>query len=139
PNLQNIPFRTEAGRAIRRAFVAPPGWLLVGADYSQIELRIMAHLSGDPQLIDAFHSGEDVHATTARRVFGIGAGALDPALLARAKIVNYGVMYGMGPRTLSQQMEIPLAEAEAFIREYFRVYARVRAYLDDTLEEARRR
>jgi DNA polymerase I len=138
PNLQNIPFRTPQGRAIRRAFAAPPGRLLVGADYSQIELRVMAHLSGDPALIEAFRAGEDIHASTARRIFGV-TGELDPALRARAKIVNFGVMYGMGPRSLAQQMGIPLAEAEAFIRDYFGVYAGVRAFLDRTLEEARER
>jgi DNA polymerase-1 len=139
PNLQNIPMRTEQGRAIRRAFVAPPGSLLVGADYSQIELRVMAHLSGDPNLIEAFATGQDVHESTARRIFGIADGPLDPALRARAKIVNFGVMYGMGARSLSQQMEIPLADAQNFITGYFRVYARVREYLDATVEEARRR
>ncbi len=138
PNLQNIPIRTPQGRSIRRAFEASPGATLVGADYSQIELRVMAHLSHDPQLIDAFRGGEDVHASTARRVFGV-TGDLDPALRARAKIVNFGVMYGMGARSLSAQMEIPLAEAQEFIAHYFRVYARVREYLDGTVEEARRR
>ena len=138
PNLQNIPMRSPQGREIRRAFVAPEGRVLVGADYSQIELRVMAHLSGDPNLIEAFRSGEDVHASTARKVFGV-TGELDPALRARAKVVNFGVMYGMGPRSLSQQMGIGLTEAQEFIRGYFRVYARVRAFLDATLEEARRR
>jgi DNA polymerase-1 len=138
PNLQNIPMRTELGRAIRRAFVAPPGSLLVGADYSQIELRVMAHLSGDPQLIAAFESGEDVHANTARRIFGVAEGPLDPQLRARAKVVNFGVMYGMGARSLSQQMGISLAEAQEFIAGYFRVYARVREFLDQTVEQARR-
>lgn len=138
PNLQNIPMRTELGRAIRRAFIAPPGSLLVGADYSQIELRVMAHLSGDPQLIAAFESGEDVHANTARRIFGVAEGPLDPQLRARAKVVNFGVMYGMGARSLSQQMGIGLAEAQEFIAGYFRVYARVREFLDQTVEQARR-
>jgi DNA polymerase-1 len=138
PNLQNIPVRSPQGRAIRRAFVAPPGALLVGADYSQIELRVMAHLSGDPNLIDAFRGGEDVHASTARRVFGV-TGELDPALRARAKVVNFGVMYGMGARSLSQQMGIGLEEAQDFIAHYFGVYARVREFLDQTVAEARRR
>jgi DNA polymerase I len=139
PNLQNIPMRTPQGRAIRRAFVAPPGSVLVGADYSQIELRVMAHLSGEPNLIDAFAAGEDVHTTTARRIFGLGEEAPDAGMRARAKVVNFGVMYGMGARTLSQQMETSVADAEAFIRNYFQVYSRVREYLDDTLDEARRR
>ena len=138
PNLQNIPMRTERGRRIRKAFVAPPGATLVGADYSQIELRVMAHLSGDPNLIAAFESGEDVHARTARTIFGV-TGPLDPAIRARAKVVNFGIMYGMGARSLAQQMGIRLAEAQAFIAEYFRVFERVRAFLDQTVDEARRR
>ena len=138
PNLQNIPMRTERGRLIRKAFVAAPGALLVGADYSQIELRVMAHLSGDPALVAAFESGEDVHARTARTIFGV-TGALDPGLRARAKIVNFGIMYGMGARSLAQQMGIPLAEAQTFIADYFRVFEGVRTFLDRTVEEARRR
>jgi DNA polymerase-1 len=138
PNLQNIPMRSSQGRAIRRAFVAPEGRVLVGADYSQIELRLMAHLSGDPQLIQAFASGEDVHESTARRVFNV-SGPLDPALRARAKIVNFGIMYGMGARSLSSQMGIGLEEAQDFIAHYFRIYARVREYLDQIVAAARRR
>jgi DNA polymerase I len=137
PNLQNIPMRSPQGRAIRRAFVAPPGRVLVGADYSQIELRVMAHLSGDANLIQAFQSGEDVHESTARRVFNV-EGPLDPALRARAKIVNFGIMYGMGARSLSAQMGIGLEEAREFIAHYFRVYARVREYLDQIVADARR-
>ena len=137
PNLQNIPMRTTQGREIRRAFVAPPGRTLIGADYSQIELRVMAHLSGDEGLRRAFASGEDIHASTARRVFGV-SGELDPALRARAKIVNFGIMYGMGPRSLSQQMGLSLAEAQEFIRRYFQAFAGVRRFLDRTLEEGRR-
>ena len=138
PNLQNIPMRTPQGRAIRRAFVAPPGGVLVGADYSQIELRVMAHLSGDPMLIEAFASGEDIHAATARRIFGV-EGDIDPTIRSRAKVVNFGVMYGMGPRSLSQQMGISLSEAQEFIAGYFRTYARVREFLDHTIEETRER
>ena len=139
PNLQNIPMRTLQGRAIRRAFVAAPGAQLIAADYSQIELRVMAHLSGDPGLIEAFRTGEDVHASTARRIFKLPAGEVDPALRARAKIVNFGVMYGMGARSLAQQMGIELDDANEFIRDYFDAYAGVRRYLDRTLEEARER
>jgi DNA polymerase-1 len=139
PNLQNIPMRSPQGRAIRRAFVAPEGRVLVSADYSQIELRVMAHLSGDPQLIEAFRSGEDIHESTARRIFGLASGPLDPGLRARAKIVNFGIMYGMGARSLSQQMGIALAEAQDFIAGYFRVFARVREFIDSGLDEARRR
>ena len=137
PNLQNIPMRSAQGRAIRRAFIAPRGRVLVGADYSQIELRVMAHLSGDPQLIQAFQTGEDVHESTARRIFNV-TGPLDPALRARAKIVNFGIMYGMGARSLSTQMGIGFEEAQEFIGHYFRVYARVREYLDQIVADARR-
>jgi DNA polymerase I len=139
PNLQNIPMRTPQGRAIRRAFVAPAGSVLIGADYSQIELRVMAHLSGDAQLIEAFRAGEDVHERTARRIFGVTGETLDPALRSRAKIVNFGVIYGMGARSLAAQMGIPLEDAQEFIRGYFQLYAGVREYLDRTLEEARAR
>jgi len=137
PNLQNIPMRAERGRQIRKAFVAGPGAILVGAVYSQIELRVMAHLSRKPGLVAAFESGEDVHERTARTIFGV-RGPLDPGLRARAKIVNFGIMYGMGARSLAQQMGIPLAEAQAFIADYFRVFGGVRAFLDRTIEEARR-
>ena len=136
PNLQNIPMRTAQGRAIRRAFVAAPGTVLIGADYSQIELRVMAHLSGDANLIEAFASGEDVHASTARRIFKV-EGAVDPALRGRAKVVNFGVMYGMGAKSLAQQMGIELAEAKDFIEGYFRVYSGVRTFLDRTVADAR--
>ena len=138
PNLQNIPTRSALGREIRRAFIAPPGRVLVGADYSQIELRVMAHLSGDENLIEAFARGEDVHASTARRVFNL-LGDVPPELRARAKIVNFGIMYGMGARSLSQQMGISLPEAKEFIGHYFRVYGRVRTHLDATLDQARAR
>src|SRR5262249_43820908 len=128
PNLQNIPMRSPQGREIRRAFVAQPGHVLVGADYSQIELRVMAHLSGDPNLIEAFSRDEDVHASTARKIFGLGE-RVPPKLRSRAKIVNFGIMYGMGARSLSSQMGIGLTEAQEFIRNYFRVFARVRETL----------
>jgi DNA polymerase-1 len=138
PNLQNIPIRTPQGRAIRRAFVAAPGCVLVGADYSQIELRVMAHLSGDPNLVEAFAAGEDIHAATARRIFKV-AGEVPPELRARAKTVNFGVLYGMGARSLAQQMGLELKDAKEFIDGYFTVYAGVRRFLDATIEEARSR
>src|SRR5262249_32153142 len=139
PNLQNIPMRSAQGRESRRAFGAGRGSVLVGGDYSQIELRVMAHLSGDANLIEAFEQHLDVHDSTARRIFGIQDGPLDPTLRARAKIVNFGVMYGMGARSLSQQMGIGLAEAQEFIRHYFDVYSGVRDFLDRALAEARQR
>jgi DNA polymerase-1 len=137
PGLQNIPMRTLLGREVRKAFVARPGWQLVGADYSQIELRIMAHLSGDPALTEAFTEGRDVHAATAAQVFGLEDRAPTPDERAKAKVVNFGIMYGMGARALSLQMGITLAEASAFIRDYFRVHAGVKRFLDRTIEEVR--
>ena len=138
PNLQNIPMRTERGRLVRRAFVAPAGRVFVGADYSQIELRVMAHLSEDPALIAAFESGEDIHDSTARRIFGV-TGPLSPELRSRAKVANFGIMYGMGARTLARGMGLPLPEAKEFIANYFRVFEGVRSFLDSVVEEARER
>jgi DNA polymerase-1 len=138
PNLQNIPMRTERGRKIRRAFVAPVGRVFVGADYSQIELRVMAHLSQDPALIAAFESGEDIHDSTARRIFGV-TGPLSPELRSRAKVANFGLMYGMGARTLAKGMGLGMAEAKEFIAHYFRAFEGVRAFLDGVVEEARER
>ena len=138
PNLQNIPIRTPQGRLIRRAFVAAPGCVLVGADYSQIELRVMAHLSGDPNLVEAFEAGEDIHAATARRIFRV-EGDVPPDLRSRAKIVNFGVLYGMGARSLAGQMGLELKDAKEFIESYFTVYAGVRRFLDATVVEARER
>jgi DNA polymerase-1 len=139
PGLQNIPMRTPLGREVRKAFVARPGWKLVGADYSQIELRIMAHLSGDPALTEAFTQGKDVHAATAAQVFGLKDRAPTPDERARAKVVNFGIMYGMGARALSLQLGLTLAEASAFIRDYFRVHAGVKRFLDATIEDVRQK
>ncbi len=138
PNLQNIPMRTPQGRAIRKAFIAAPGCVLVGADYSQIELRVMAHLSGDENLVEAFTAGEDIHAATARRIFKV-EGDVPPELRSRAKIVNFGVLYGMGARSLADQMGLELKDAKSFIEDYFNVYAGVRRFLDATVVEARER
>ncbi len=138
PGLQNIPMRTPLGREVRRAFVARPDWVLLGADYSQVELRIMAHLSRDPALCEAFAQGQDVHADTARRVFGLGERAPSPEERAKAKIVNFGIMYGMGARALAVQLGLSVAQAGAFIRDYFEVHAGVQRYLEETLAEGRR-
>ncbi len=134
PNLQNIPIRTEEGRRIRAAFVAAPGCRLVSADYSQIELRVLAHLANDAALIDAFTRGDDVHARTATDVFG----ALPPAEGRRlAKVINYGIVYGMGPARAARELGVSLKEAETYIRDYFARYAGVRTYLDATVADAR--
>jgi DNA polymerase I len=137
PNLQNIPIRTELGREIRRAFVAEPGYLLVSADYSQIELRVLAHLSGDETLIAAFERGDDIHDQTAFKVFGPSSG-LDPhELRRRAKIINYALLYGKTAFTLSKDIGVPQQAAQVFIDAYFAGFPRVRGFIDRTLEAAR--
>lgn len=138
PNLQNIPVRTEAGRRIRAAFFPAPGFLLVAADYSQIELRLLAHFSGDPLLAEAFRQGTDVHAQTAAQVFGLAPEAVGPEHRRRAKAVNFGIIYGLSAFGLARQLGIPQAEAAGFIARYFERYAYVRAFIDDTLANARR-
>ena len=139
PNLQNIPVRTDFGRRIRAAFVpAEPGHLMVGADYSQIELRILAHLSGDEGLIEAFTSGEDFHAATAARVFGVPVDEITPGYRSRAKAVNFGIVYGQSAHGLADSLKIGRAEAQEMIDRYYAAYPRVRAYLDETVAEAHR-
>ncbi len=139
PNLQNIPIRTELGRRVRRAFVAPRGRVLISADYSQIELRILAHLSGDEGLAEAFASGEDIHRQTAARIFDVAPGAVTPEQRSRAKAINYGLIYGMGPRRLAQETGISTADAEAFIERYFSRFPGVKRYIEGVVEEARAR
>ncbi len=139
PNLQNIPVRTELGRRIRAAFVpAVEGHLMLTADYSQIELRILAHLSGDAGLIEAFTSGEDFHAATAARVFGVQVDEVPPQLRARAKAVNFGIVYGQSAYGLAETLKIGHAEAQEMIDRYYAAYPRVREFLDETVAEAHR-
>jgi DNA polymerase-1 len=137
PNLQNIPVRTEMGREVRRAFVAEPGQLLIAVDYSQIELRILAHLSGDPTLADAFARGEDIHRATAALVFGVAPELVIPEQRRAAKTINFGLIYGMGAHALARELGVGNAEAQRFIDAYFARLPRVRAYLDATKEQAR--
>jgi DNA polymerase-1 len=138
PNLQNIPIRTEVGREIRRAFIAEPGYRLISADYSQIELRVLAHLSGDETLIAAFERGEDIHDRTALKVFGANSG-LDPhELRRRAKIVNYALLYGKTAFTLAKDIGVTQQAAQAFIEAYFAGFPSVRGFIERTLEDARR-
>jgi DNA polymerase I len=137
PNLQNIPIRTELGRRIRAAFVAPAGYQLVSADYSQIELRVLAHLSQDPLLCESFRSGQDVHQRTAMEIFEVKAEELTREMRTRAKAVNFGVIYGQGDSGLSKVLGIARAEASNFIAAYFRRYQGVRAFMTATLERAR--
>src|SRR5881296_2591667 len=139
PNLQNIPVRTPRGETIRRAFVAPPGAVLVTADYSQIELRLLAHLSGDPAFVQAFEQGGDIHRQTAALIFGVPQADVTPEMRARAKTINFGTIYGQGPFALSRQLGITLDEAKAFIQQYFQRFAGVRRFLDRQVELARER
>jgi DNA polymerase-1 len=138
PNLQNIPIRTEIGREIRRAFVAEPGHVLISADYSQIELRVLAHLSGDEALIDAFSRGEDIHDRTALKVFGPASGLGEHELRRRAKIINYALLYGKGAFTLAKDIGVTQQAAQEFIEAYFAGFPSVRAFIDGLLDEARR-
>lgn len=138
PNLQNIPIRSELGREIRRAFVAPPGHVLISADYSQIELRVLAHLADEDTLIEAFRAGADIHDRTAAKVFG-AASALDPhELRRRAKIINYALLYGKTAFTLSKDIGVSKESAQDFIDAYFAGFPKVRAFIDSTLQEAKR-
>jgi DNA polymerase-1 len=138
PNLQNIPIRTELGREIRAAFVAEKGKILLSADYSQIELRIMAHFSEDPVLTDAFRNGEDIHARTAQEVFGVGPMAQTAEHRRAAKAINFGIIYGLSPFGLAQQLDIEQKEAAKFINAYFTRYRGVKEYLDKILAETRK-
>jgi DNA polymerase I len=138
PNLQNIPIRTELGRGIRAAFIAEPGHVLLTADYSQIELRLLAHFSHDSLLVEAYRRGDDVHTLTASQVFGVPPLMVTPDHRRQAKVVNFGIVYGLSPFGLSQNLGIEPSEAKQFITAYFEKYSGVRAFIDKTLEEARR-
>lgn len=136
PNLQNIPVRTELGREIRDAFVAADGWRLVSCDYSQVELRILAHVSGEPVFQEAFARGEDIHRATAAEVFGLAPEDVDRQTRDRAKAVNFGIVYGISDFGLSEQLSIPRADAAAYIAAYLDRYPRVRSFIDSTIASA---
>jgi len=138
PNLQNIPVRTEISRRIRAAFVAPPGMRLLSADYSQIELRILAHFSEDPALLAAFRAGEDVHTSTAAETFGVAREGVTPEMRRIAKVLNFGIAYGLSAFGLAQRLDLPQSEGQAIIDRYFRRYAGVKRWLDAAVETARR-
>ncbi len=138
PNLQNIPIRTELGREIRAAFTAEPGHILLAADYSQIELRLLAHFSKDKLLVEAFRRGDDIHTLTAAQVFGVPPLMVTPEHRRAAKVVNFGIVYGLSAFGLSQNLGIEPSEARKFIDAYFEKYSGVRAFIDATLEQARR-
>ena len=137
PNLQNIPVRTEEGRRIREAFIAPEGRVLVSLDYSQIELRILAHVADIPALKQAFRDGIDIHAMTASQMFGVPVEGMDPGVRRRAKAINFGVIYGISGFGLARNLRIPRAEAQAFIDTYFQRFPEIRAYMDDTIARAK--
>jgi DNA polymerase-1 len=143
PNLQNIPIRTERGRALRKAFVprlpdAHGEWVLLSADYSQVELRVMAHLSGDPFLCKAFERGEDIHTSTAAKIFQVMPELVTREMRSRAKAINFGLLYGMGPARLARETGLSVPEARQFIERYFESFPKVRGWIDATLEMARR-
>ncbi len=137
PNLQNIPIRTSLGREIRAAFVPEPGWVMIAADYSQIELRLLAHLSKDAVLVDAFRNGEDIHTRTAAEVFGAAPMFVTPEMRRSAKAVNFGIVYGQTAFGLSQSLGIPRGEAQLYIKNYFERYAGVKRWIDQTIAQVR--
>src|ERR1700760_1047252 len=135
PNLQNIPIRTELGREIRSCFVAEPGNLLVSADYSQVELRLLAHIAGEDVLKEIFRRGEDVHTATACRVFGVTPDQIDPGMRSKAKMINYGIVYGLSAYGMADRLDIPQSEAEEFIDRYLEGFPAVKRFIDQTIEQ----
>ncbi len=138
PNLQNIPIRTEEGRKIRAAFVPQKGWTILSADYSQIELRLLAHYSEDPILVEAFEKDEDIHTRTATEVFELLPGMITREMRRQAKVINFGIIYGMGPFRLSKEIGISHKMAKIYIDNYFRRYEGVRRFIEEIVEEARK-
>ena len=138
PNLQNIPVRTLEGKRIRQAFIAPEGWRIISADYSQIELRVLAHLSEDKTLLSAFETGEDIHSRTASNIFGVFPEMVNESMRRQAKVINFGVLYGMSAFGLAKELDISQKLAQAYIDEYFQKYDGVRIYLDQVLRQARK-
>ena len=139
PNLQNIPIRRDLGKEIRKGFIPEPGWTILAADYSQVELRLLAHLSHDPAFVDAFKEGGDIHRQTASIIFGVPLDAVSTEMRSRAKTINFATIYGQGAHSLSRQLKVEHAEAKAFIDTYFERFAGVRRFLDATIEQARER
>jgi DNA polymerase-1 len=138
PNLQNIPVRSERGKQIRRAFVARDGWQLLTADYSQIELRVLAHLSRDPEMMRAFREGEDIHARTASQVFGVAPEQVSEEFRRQAKAINFGILYGMGAFRLARELGVSQGLAQQFITDYFLRFSGVKSYMDGVVERAER-
>jgi DNA polymerase-1 len=138
PNLQNIPIRTEAGRRIREAFIASGGYVLFSADYSQIELRILAHLSKDSRLIQAFKDDQDIHTQTASAMYGMFPEMVTPEMRRAAKTINFGLMYGMGPINLSRQLGVSFKEAQEFIDTYFEQFPTIHTFMEACIDKARK-
>jgi DNA polymerase-1 len=136
PNLQNIPIRTDLGREIRRAFIAPPGWKLLSADYSQVELRILAHVTGEKGLVDAFLADQDIHAATAARLFNVQVSEVTRAQRSLGKTINFATIYGVSEFGLSSRTELNRQEARQFLDQYFETYPKVRDYIAKTLRQA---
>jgi len=137
PNLQNIPIRNAEGRRIRQAFIAPEGFKILAADYSQIELRIMAHLSNDDGLLEAFSQGKDIHRATAAEIFGVGLDKVETEQRRAAKAVNFGLIYGMSAFGLAKQLNVSRTEAAEYVKLYFQRYPGVKHYMEDTREQAK--
>ena len=137
PNLQNIPIRTELGRQVRRAFLAQPGWSLLAADYSQVELRILAHLSKDPALLEAFHRDEDIHSATASQVYGVEMGDVTPDMRRLAKVMNFGIIYGLSAHGMAQQTDLDVHQSAEFIEGYFAKYPGIRDYVEAIKQQTR--
>ena len=137
PNLQNIPIRTELGSQLRAYFIAKPGCVLVDADYSQIELRILAHVTGDEHMQNAFRSGEDIHRSTAAKIYGIPQSEVTPRLRSSAKAINFGIMYGKGAYSLSKDIGVSVKEADAFLKNYLAAFPKVDGYMEKTIADAK--
>jgi DNA polymerase-1 len=135
PNLQNIPIRTELGREIRACFVAEPGNLLVSADYSQVELRLLAHIAREGALKEIFEKGDDVHTATACRVFGVTPEQIDPGMRSKAKMINYGIVYGLSAWGMADRLDIPQEEADEFIQRYMAGFPAVARFIEETIEQ----
>ena len=138
PNLQNIPVRTERGKEMRKFFTAKDGWVLVDADYSQIELRVLAHTANDKNMIEAFRSGEDIHTTTAAKVFGLTKEMVTPMMRSRAKAVNFGIVYGISAFSLSKDIGVSVKEADSYIKGYLSLYSGIDRYMKEVVEQAKK-
>ncbi|MCB1155784.1 DNA polymerase I, partial [bacterium] len=139
PNLQNIPVRSDDGRRIRDCFIAAEGQVFLSCDYSQVELRLLAHYCKEGPLVEAFHQGQDIHRRTASEIFGVAQEAVTANQRSAAKAINFGIVYGMSAFRLSNELDIPRADAQQYIDAYFERYSQVRQYMDDAIESAKKK